>query len=282
MRKIRAYYREGNCNAKFGFILQLLLIRSHDCPTFPCDHAVQPLTVRASYPNLFACFPDIIQNLGHILLGRHLNLRTVRVMPVEDQAAIGTRQSEESECIFEFLKETPHLRLLPAPSLSKSIQGQGTSVFPILDRGSQKRKRIAVISVGGMTPQIQPCVCFLKFSITNKSLRNISGDAEKPISLCGVYGTVLTLRPGTLHNPILDLVYEMLGFLVKSVSDITQLLQLLHDTQSLCPLFDPKNALQPNHTSGPHSWCHRVRMAAVDSIPLAECCTGGKLGPIAH
>ena len=206
-------------------------------------------------------------------------------LPVRELFSVGASTAEKLERAkihtIGDLANTPldRVQKIVGIKLGKQIHDYANG---ILDRGSQKRKRIAVISVGGMTPQIQPCVCFLKFSITNKSLRNISGDAEKPISLCGVYGTVLTLRPGTFHNPILDLVYEMLGFLIKSVSDITQLLQLLHDAQSLCTLFDPKDALQPNHPSGPHSGCHRVRMAAVDRIPLPKCCTGGKLGPIAH
>lgn len=60
------------------------------------------------------------------------------------------------------------------------------------------------------------------------------------------------------------------------------LLKLIHDPESVYSPLDPKNTLQPHNTTGPHSRRYRVRVTAIDGIPLTECCTGGKPGPVTH
>ena len=62
----------------------------------------------------------------------------------------------------------------------------------------------------------------------------------------------------------------------------TEIMELVHDPQSLHSLFYTQDALKTNNTARPHSCGYGVDMTAVDGITLSKGCTGGKLGPVTH
>ena len=132
------------------------------------------------------------------------------------------------------LNESPYLRLFPAPASSQGFQCLDGTILAKLNGRRQKGESIPRIVGHRMAPQIQPGICFLKFVVLlYQPLSNIAGQAEKSIPICGIDDSVHAFSTGALHDPISDLIGQLLCFSIQLIPDITKLCELIKGLQGL-------------------------------------------------
>ena len=132
-----------------------------------------------------------------------------------------------------------------------------------------------------MTPQIQPGIGFVKDPpLFCQTLRNIPGHTEETISVRGVDHTVAAFRTGALQNPVRDPIGKHFGPRLQRIDDIAQLLQFLHDLQSLLAVSNTQNTFQAHDAANPHSGFYSVLIAAISRCSLPKRSPGYKLQPV--
>lgn len=168
-------------------------------------------------------------------------------------------------------EKSPYLRFFPVPPPAQGFQSQHGAIGADLNGRSQKREHIARIPPGSVAPKIQPCVRFVKYIILfHQPLRDAAWETEEAISIGGIDGSIHARSTGALDHPILNPVLQLLGGGVESVCNISQLLQLLHNLQCLCPALDTQNAFETHNASRPHAGRDLIDMAAIMSLSLAK------------
>ena len=70
--------------------------------------------------------------------------------------------------------------------------------------------------------------------------------------------------------PITDLISYFLSLKVMCEFQITKILKLMHDPESLLTALNTKNTLEPDDSSCPHSGFYRVSKATVHSVSFPE------------
>ena len=107
-----------------------------------------------------------------------LNISSGRVGSVKHETAIGTGQPVQRKDIPMLFEEPPYLCFLPAPTLSQRFQSQDAPESTVLHDRCKKREGVPIVLIGGMTPQIKPCIRFIENSLSVcQPLRNVPRQA---------------------------------------------------------------------------------------------------------
>lgn len=108
-----------------------------------------------------------------------LNISSGRVGSVKHETAIGTGQPVQRKDIPMLFEEPPYLCFLPAPTLSQRFQSQDAPESTVLHDRCKKREGVPIVLIGGMTPQIKPCIRFIENSLSVcQPLRNVPRQAS--------------------------------------------------------------------------------------------------------
>ncbi len=202
---------------------------------------------------------------------------------MKDKAAKRAGETVKGENGSVLLKKAPHLGSLPAPAFAQLFQRQHSVVRVQLNGGGQKRKCVAWIVPGGMTPQIQQRICFFKAIIQmDKPLGDASGDTHKSVTGCGVHGPGCTFLTGTARHPVGNPILQSFGLGIQRIGEVAQLLQLVHDLQGQHTASHTQNVFQSHYAARPHAGCDLVFVSAVAGCAFPERCPSSKFGPIAQ
>ena len=99
-----------------------------------------------------------LNNAFDFCAGGQGSLCIQRIKSIENEAAVGARQTVQSEGIPILLKKSPHLCLFPAPAPSQGFQCQSGAKSPELNGRRQTGKRIAGLLPNRVAPEVQPCI----------------------------------------------------------------------------------------------------------------------------
>lgn len=211
------------------------------------------------------------------------NLLARWVLAMKDQATKRAGETVQGENRRVLLKESPHLCFFPAPALAQLFQRQYSVVRVQLNGGGQKRKCVAWIVPGGMTPQIQQRICFFKTIIQmDKPLGDASGDAHKTVTGCGVHGPGFAFLASAARHPVGNPILQAFGLSIQRIGEVAQLLQLVHDLQGQHTASHTQNAFQSHYAARPHAGSDFVFVSAVAGCAFPERCPSSKFGPIAQ